>query len=361
MFRVARSGSGHRYSRMKSEMRLYKENLAVKLAFSFFFGIWCVTLRGLAQDAPLPIQPGRYRIQVVSTLDGSPQDSYLILPSGYVYSASAVPLVVALHSWSSGLEQRLPDWESEAEKRGWLYLFPNFRGKNDRPEACGSNLAQTDILDAVQWVKRHYSVAPGRVYLGGVSGGGHVAMLMVGCHPDIWTAASAWAGISDLKEWYRIHSGGKYGEMMLQSMGGPPGASKEIDEEYRKRSPLTFLANGVRVPLDLAAGRHDGHKGSVPIVHSLRAFNEIARAIEPSSLISEEEISQLSRLNGRLEQPAPSDMVNDSTFGREIFLRRTAGPSRITIFEGGHEGISSAAFAWFDCHPARNCPSQHAN
>ena len=315
-------------------------------------GISCLCSIGVTQEEPTPFQPGRYKIQFVSSADGSIQESYLILPSGFVQAASSIPLVVVLHTWSNDLEQRFPDWESEAEKRGWLYLFPNFRGKNDNPEACGSNLARWDILDAVDWVRRHYAVDPSRIFLGGTSGGGHMTMLMVGCHPEVWTAASAWVGISDLADWYRIHSSDKYGEMLRQCMGGPPGASKDVDEEYRKRSPVMFLAKGVRVPLDLAAGRHDGHQGSVPIVHSIRAFNELAKVIQPLSMIHQEEIDQLSRSNGRLENPEPSDRVSDASLGREIFLRRTAGPSRITIFEGGHEGIASAAFSWFDSHPA---------
>jgi dipeptidyl aminopeptidase/acylaminoacyl peptidase len=310
-----------------------------------------VARMGVAQEAPPPNQPGRYRVQVISSIDGSLQHSYLILPSGFIAQASPIPLVVVLHSWSNDLEQRLPDWEAEAEARGWLYLFPNFRGGNDKPEACGSALAQTDILDAILWVKRHYPVDPHRVYLGGISGGGHMTMLMVGCHPETWTAASAWVGISDLREWYQTHATGRYGGMMRQCMGGPPGVSTEVDEEYRNRSPLTFLAKGAQVPLDLAAGCKDGHQGSVPISHSLNAFNELARVIDSGNLISLEEINQLLRLNGRLENPASTDTVADASFGREILLRRTVGPSRVTIFEGGHEGIASAAFAWFDCHP----------
>jgi len=33
-----------------------------------------------------------------------------------------------------------------------------------------------------------------------------------------------------------------------------------------------------------------------------------------------------------------------------IYLRRYAGPSRVTIFEGGHEGIAAAAIEWLDQH-----------
>ena len=63
-----------------------------------------------------------------------------------------------------------------------------------------------------------------------------------------------------------------------------------------------------------------------------------------------EEIAQLSRPDGRLEQPLQSDQVEDPSFGRRIYLRRTAAKSRVTIFEGGHEGIAKAAVEWLAGH-----------
>ena len=51
----------------------------------------------------------------------------------------------------------------------------------------------------------------------------------------------------------------------------------------------------------------------------------------------EEEIRQLSRRGGRLEQPRASDLVDDPSYGRAILLRRHAGPVRVTVFDGGHE------------------------
>jgi hypothetical protein len=176
-----------------------------------------------------------------------------------------------------------------------------------------------------------------------------MTMLMVGCHPDVWAAASAWVGISDLAEWHTRHAKTRYGAMLRQSCGGAPGDSDQVDRQYRERSPVTHLHRAKEVPLEIAAGVHDGHKGSVPIAHSLEAFNTIARAAGATP-ISEDEILQLSRKDGRLDNPLPSDQVDDPTFGRKIYLRRHAGPARVTIFEGGHEGIAEAAIAWLERH-----------
>ncbi len=260
-----------------------------------------------------------------------------------------MPLLVSLHTWSGDCEQRNEPLEKWAQQRGWIYLFPNFRGRNDRPSACGSELAQQDILDAVVWAREHYPIDDRRIYLTGVSGGGYMTMLMVGRHPDIWAAASAWVGISDLAAWHAKHAGQSYGTMLEKCCGGAPGSSEAVDEQYRARSPITHLARAANVPVDIAAGVHDGHTGSVPIAHTLRAFNVLARAAGGSE-ISEAEINQLSHKSGRLDRPLSSDQVEDQTFGRSIYLRRRAGHSRVTIFEGGHEGIATAAIAWLERH-----------
>lgn len=270
----------------------------------------------------------------------------LILPDETERSA---PLVVSLHSWSADLNQR-NDLEQLVHDRGWVYLFPNFRGVNRTPEACGSPLAQQDILDAVDWVARHHNIDTKRVYLTGSSGGGHMTMLMAARFPDRWRAASAWVGISDLAAWYQKHRGSKYGNMMEKCCGGAPGDSPQVDEQYRARSPLTFLASAQEVAIDIAAGIHDGHTGSVPIRHSIEAFNKIAQA-NGDAAVTEQEIEQLSVPTGRLESPLPGDTGTDESFGRDFYLRRKSNHARLTIFEGGHEGIAAATMDWFERHP----------
>jgi len=78
----------------------------------------------------------------------------------------------------------------------------------------------------------------------------------------------------------------------------------------------------------------------------------IADAVGAES-IAAEEIEQLARPNGQLEEPKAGDRVIDLVFGREIFLRRWAGAARVTIFEGGHEDLPVAALDWFRRHPTR--------
>lgn len=300
-------------------------------------------------------QPLRAKFHVTSSIDSSLQPVYLTLPPDVKSLADApvqykVPVLVSLHSWSATLEQRHDELQRLAHDRGWYFLQPNFRGINQTPEACGSRLAQQDILDAVDWALANYPIDAARVYLSGNSGGGHMTMLMAARYPDRWAAASAWVGISDLTAWHEKHADGKYGAMLRKCVGGRPGTSDAIAKELHDRSPIHFLYQVGELPLDISAGIHDGHTGSVPIDHSLNAFNAIARGLG-QQLISPDEIKQLLRKDGRLESPQPGDELYDPMLGRQVYLRRSAGNSRVTIFEGGHEGIARAAMSWFEQHP----------
>jgi len=300
----------------------------------------------------LPAAVGqRTKVVITSSFDGAEQSCYVVLPDEHD-KAKPVPLLVSLHSWSA----RKPLLEKMAGQRGWICIFPNFRGANDDPLACGLLAAQQDILDAVAWTKRHYKIDARRVYLTGVSGGGHMTMLMASCHPEVWTAASAWVGISDLASWYAKHENDRYGAMMRTVCGGAPSDSDAVDEQYRLRSPLTHLHRAAKVALDISAGVHDGHTGSVSVRHALDAFNAIAKAAGGKQ-IPAAEIAQISRKNGHLEKPTPGDQAIAPSFARKIYLRRRAGRARVTIFEGGHEGIETAAIAWLEKHTVGEIPN----
>ncbi len=299
----------------------------------------------------------RQKVHVTSSIDGAEQPCYLILPEGYDAGGAPAPLLVSLHTWSGDVDKRDQDMEREADRRGWIYLWPHFRGPNNSPDACGSEKAQQDVLHAVDWVIERYAVDRRRIYLTGASGGGHMAMLMAGRHPDRWTAVSAWVGISDLAAWHARHAQGRYGAMLRKSCGGAPGESPSIDRQYRLRSPKTWLHRAVHLPLDLSAGVHDGHQGSVPIRQTLDAFNIVAAA-QGLPVITEQEIGELSRALGRLEHPQPGDEQEDTTLGRAVYLRRTAGKARVTIFEGGHERIARAAADWLGRQVNHEAPDE---
>ncbi|MEW4526114.1 CocE/NonD family hydrolase [Maioricimonas sp. JC845] len=323
--------------------------------------LWCaVLLVGLtlpaAAMADEPAVPELEVRTVVSTKDGEKQPVRVWAPESA--TSQPTPLLISLHTWSADYRQDRSPWVREAVKRGWIYVQPNFRGRNDNPAACGSELARQDVIDALDWARRTWKVDDERIYLAGVSGGGHMTMLMAGYYPERFSAVSAWVGISDLGEWYRFHTRngkvGNYARMVAACCGGAPATSAAVDAEYEARSPINVIGQVGDLRVDLSAGVKDGKTGSVPIHHTLRAYNAIASA-GGHPTISDAEMDYLWE-HGRLASPQPGDEVDDPTYGREIWLRRKAGPARVTIFEGGHEGLPAAACAWLE---KQSRPTRH--
>jgi predicted peptidase len=302
--------------------------------------LWFTVLSAQNKDS---ITTERKKVMITSSVDKTEQPSYLYLPTT-MQAGKKRPLVVLLHTWSNDLEQRFKELEDQVAARGWLLLEPNFRGRNDHPEACGSMLAQHDILDAVTWMKQHYSIDKKRIYLVGFSGGGYLTMLMAALYPENWAAASAWCGISDLTQWYDFHKKDRYGEMMRSCFGGAPDQNDSIGAQFRNRSPITYLSKTTPVPLDIVAGRSDT---IVPAIHSIRAFNSLMQAGR-YPLLSKEDIDKISGPDSASSQSKRNQFLADPILGRRIFLHRQEGNYRITIFDGIHEWIPAAAMQWFD-------------
>jgi hypothetical protein len=311
-------------------------------SFSVFAILMAMTL------APAEVfaqQPGAIRIPSEAAPD-SPQPCLFWAPD--VPAGETRPLLVNLHTWSSDYTQDRSPWWQQAISRGWFLIQPNYQGVNERPEAGGSELARKQILEARDWVIENYPVDTECVYIAGVSGGGHMTMLMSGYHADQFSGASAWCGPSDLAAWYRFHSraGGeaRYAEMIIACCGGPPGESSAIDEEYVARSPLFHLGNVGDLNLDINTGVLDGRTGSVPIHHSLMAYNAVAEA-NGDPLIPVDEMDHLWS-TGSLADPQPSDLAGDREYRNPIILRRQSGNTRVTVFDGTHEAFPETACEW---------------
>lgn len=282
-------------------------------------------------------------IEYPSDADGTNQPALFYDPGG----DTPKPLLVALHSWSGDYRQANPAYAQWCIAKGWVLIHPDFRGVNQRPEACGSELVVKDILSAVAFAKRTCKIDPSRVYLIGASGGGYASLLLAGRAPELWAGVSAWCPIYDLKAWHAETKSRKlrYAEMLESVCGGPPGSSPIVDEEYRRRSAKAFLAQAAgKVNLSINTGITDGHQGSVPVGHTLRAFNAVANE---SDRLSEDDIAAF---ESRPELSAPwRQAIDDPTFGkRRPLFRRVSNSAQVTIFQGGHEIVFPAGLAWLE-------------
>ena len=190
-----------------------------------------------------------------SSLDQSSQPYRYWAPADA--KTKPTPILVFLHSWSGNYKQNNSQWLSQANQRNWIYLHPDFRGANNHLEACGSQLARQDVLDSIEEIAKTYQIDPERIYLAGASGGGHMTLVMAAYHPDRFSAASAWVGITNLADWYRFHAPGGIPKgsaiMTSKSLGGAQAESTEIDDQYHERLPVCPVQAAVNLPLDIQA------------------------------------------------------------------------------------------------------------
>ena len=286
----------------------------------------------------------QYGITFVSKLDETPQPALFMPAAG----DEPRPLVVALHTWSADLTQSWEPFRSRCEKRNWHCLYPLFRGPNWNRKACGSDLVVSDIESAVEYVKSIAKVDEKRIYLIGGSGGGHASLLMAGRTPQIWAAVSSWCPISDIAKWHAEckAAGINYYEHIEIACDGDPQVSASAAAQAKRRSPVTYLASAAgKTIVDIGTGIHDGHKGSVPVGHAMRAFNLLA---DEADRISDAEIDFIEK-NEAIPENIAYKGAEDIAYGPyKVLLRRVSKLARITIFEGGHHQLPGPGFGFLE-------------
>ena len=290
------------------------------------------------------------RLRVANPTDGQFQPSLVGLPAD---PKPGSPLVVFCHKWGATYRQFDPRLAPLAHNHGWLFLAPNYRGKNDRPVAVGSAIAQQDVITAIDEVARRFSVDLKRVSLAGLSGGGHMALLLASNFPDRFAAVTVWSPIASLVDWHRFHRQHRffydYARDIEAVTGGPPGASDEVDHQYNVRSPIFSIQRAASLPIDINHGIHDGHHGhTIPIDQSIHLFNALADTSQEPKVTKEQEHQLVSAGQSAIFDGKANE--SDSDYGVPIYLRKEAGRSRLTIFEGAHDMIPRAAFAWLRRH-----------
>ncbi len=287
--------------------------------------------------------PGVARVEIESTTDGEKQAAMFHEPGG----DAPHPLLVFLHPWSGNYLYSTGIAVAEGcIRKGWAFIQPDFRGPNNRPQAMGSDLVMSDIADAIAHAKARCPIDPRRIYLAGASGGGHAALLAVGRLPGRFAAVSAWVPVTDLVAWHGEcgkSSHTNYARDIEAGCGGKPLPGTPAGEEALRRSPLTHLPQAGPIWFDINTGIHDGHgKNSVPVSHSLRAFNLLA---SPADRISEGEIQTL--LDTEAVDAPLRFADNDPSYApRTVLLRRTSGRARVTVTDGDHEILVPATLAW---------------
>lgn len=277
-------------------------------------------------------------VEIESPIDQKKQKAYFYKST----AAKPQPLLVSLHTWSGNYAQQ--DSIAElAKANDYNYIHPDFRGANNKVEACGSALALSDIDASIDYAIKHGNVDPKQIYVIGVSGGGYATLNVFMHSKHQIRKFSAWASITDLVAWYNecTAKGLKYAHDVFVC------TASEGDElniaEAEKRSPLyasTPVAKLRQSQLSIFAGVHDGITGSVPFTHSIHLYNKILedlKVADKSYYVSSAEIDRLLASRKSL-----GDFGKIGT--REICLTKQYGNVRLVIFDGGHEMLTDYAY-----------------
>lgn len=211
-------------------------------------------------------------IYIKSTLDGTMQPSLFIKSN----STEKRPLLVGLHTWSFNRFNQIKNMLPVCEKYDFNLLLPEFRGANlssnpNCQQACGSDIAKQDIKDAIDYLVENDLVDKDNIFLLGLSGGGHMALLMAGMCPEYFKAVGAYVPITDLTKWVKENA--KYAPHVMACCGS--------EEEMAKRSPITYLDTIAKSNLKLFHGKYDA---TVPVTQSITLFNAIMEKYPTASV-----------------------------------------------------------------------------
>ena len=139
---------------------------------------------------------GYFTATFVSSVDDTEQPFALWVPKTYS-RRKAYPLMVVLHG-SDADHRMIPEQCFEIHERGFsedvILLSPFGRGDIDY-----TGPGETDIWEAMNWVKANYRIDARRQYLTGLSLGGYAAWQLACEYPEQWAAIAPICGGGDVK------------------------------------------------------------------------------------------------------------------------------------------------------------------
>ena len=221
-----------------------------------------------ADRAPQPILPADYgsvdrsllvnpRTIRYQSFDGRPIEALLYVPQHP--RPHQHPALIEVHGGPTGQFFRYFDSRTQyLVNHGFVVLQPNIRGSTgygiefqdlNRNDWGGGDLK--DVVAGAKYLTKLPSVDPRRLGIWGGSFGGFMTYIATVKEPDLWRAACAWVGVSDLELLYN-ESREHYKYYFREQMGDPV----KNQELWRDRSAIHF-ADRLRAKLLMVHGTND--------------------------------------------------------------------------------------------------------
>jgi len=166
----------------------------------------------------------------------------------------------------------------ELIEEGYAVVAPDYRGSTGYGEAYKKAIdyggkENDDALGARAWMLEHYSfLDAARVGIVGWSHGGMIALFNVLLHPEAYACAYAGEPVSDLLERR------KYVKALPQTIVESGGDAAD-DQEYHRRSPVTFAAR-LEKPLLVHGNTNDETVHVAEVQHLIDALTAAQRKFE---------------------------------------------------------------------------------
>ena len=199
--------------------------------------------------------------------------------------AKKAPLIVLIHggvhsNHMTGGPANAATIVRELIDQGYVVVAPDYRGSTGYGPAYAGAIdyggkENDDVLAARNWmIDRYPFLDPVRVGLVGWSHGGMIALFNIFLHPEAYACAYAGEPVSDLVERR------KYLKSLPRTVADSAGEeAAKNDEEYRRRSPITYASRLTR-PLLLHGNTSDETVHVVEIRHLVEALQASGRKFE---------------------------------------------------------------------------------
>ncbi len=189
-----------------------------------------------------------------------PMSGYFTPP---INGDSNAPLVVLPHGGPWARDNRYFDFLSQfISSRGYAVLQMNFRGSSGFGttfERAGDKqwgqAMQTDVIDAIGWVKENKLADTGNMCIVGGSYGGYVALMAAALTPDMFKCAMSISGVTDIAD--RVEASGRLfgGEALYAKWVGDIDDPEDL-EMLNRYSPINMVEK-MTIPVLLFHGTND--------------------------------------------------------------------------------------------------------